>query len=96
MAATQKVHIILTKYFMCIYRGHYVIYLQNMKFLQSILSPGEAYTDNTYANTAKIMIPYRDEIMNHDYIGSLACMPNEPKTNVNGMQWKCNTFYTSY
>ena len=26
------------------------------------------------------MIPYMDEIINHDYIGSLACMPNEPKT----------------
>ena len=25
------------------------------------------------------MIPYCDEIMNHDYIDSFACMPNEPK-----------------
>ena len=82
MAATQKIHSILTKYFMCIYQGHYVIYLQNMKFLQSILSLGEAYTDATYANATKIMIPYSDEIMNHDYIGSLACMPNESKTSL--------------
>ena len=51
-----------------------------MKFLWSILSPEEAYTDTTYANTTKIMIPYSDEIMNHDYIGSLAYMPNEPKS----------------
>ena len=26
------------------------------------------------------MIPYSDEIMNRDYIGSFACMPNEPKS----------------
>ena len=58
--------------------GHYVIYLQNMKFVRSILWPGGAYTDASYANAARIMIPYSDEIMNHDYIGSLACMPNEP------------------
>ena len=32
MAARQKLHVILTKYFMCINRGHNVIYLQNMKF----------------------------------------------------------------
>ena len=29
-----------------------------------------AYTDDTYATTATITIPYRGEIMNHDYIGS--------------------------
>ena len=80
MAASQKVHMILTKYFMCINRGHYVIYLQNMKFVQSILWPGGAYTDATHATKAKITIPYSDEIMNHDYIGSLGCIPNEPKT----------------
>ena len=50
-----------------------------MKFLQSILSLKQFYTDAAYADAAKVMIPYRDEIMNHYYIGSLACMPNEPK-----------------
>ena len=50
-----------------------------MKFVQLILWPGGAYTDATYANNARIMIPYSEEIMNHDYIGSFACMPNEPK-----------------
>ena len=53
-----------------------------MKFLQSIFWPEEAYTDATHSDAAKIMIPYSDEIMNHDYIGSLACMPNEPKMSV--------------
>ena len=67
MAASQKLHVISTKYFMCINQRHYVIYLQNMKFLQSILWPGGVYTD---ANATKIMTPYSDEIMNHDYIGS--------------------------
>ena len=38
--------------------------------MQSILWPGGAYTDNAYANKAKIMIPYYNEIVNHDYIGS--------------------------
>ena len=46
-----------------------MIYLQNMKFLWSILLPEEAYTDATYA---KIMISYSHEIMNHDYIGMCA------------------------
>ena len=82
MAATQKVHVISTKYFMYIYRRHSWIYQQNMKFLRSILSPGQLYTDATYTDAAKIMISYIDEIMNHDYIGSLACMPNEPKIRI--------------
>ena len=60
MAFNQKVHVIWTKYFMGINRGHYVIYLQNMKFVRLILWPGGAYTDDTYATTAAIMIPYYD------------------------------------
>ena len=39
-----------------------------------------AYTDTAHATKAKITIPYSDEIMNHDYIGSLGCIPNEPKS----------------
>ena len=50
----------------------------NMKFVRSILWPGGAYTDAAYADDARIMIPYSDEIMNHDNIGSLGCIPNEP------------------
>ena len=49
------------------------------KVCKSILWPGRAYTDPAHANKAKIMIPYYDEIMNHNYIGSLGCIPNEPK-----------------
>ena len=70
MAASQEVHKILTKYFICINQGHYMIYLQYMKFVRSTLWPGGAYTDTAHAKKAKIMIPYSDEIMNHDYIGS--------------------------
>ena len=84
MAASQKVHVISTKYFMCINWGHYVIYLQNMKFVQSIFWPVGAYTDAAHTTKAKIMIPYYDEIVNHDYIGSLGCIPNEPKTGPRG------------
>ena len=80
MAASRKVHEISTKYFMCINQELYVIYLQNIKFVKSILWPGGAYTDAAHAAKAKIMIPYSHEIMNHDYIGSLGCIPNEPKT----------------
>ena len=53
-----------------------------MKFVRLILWPGGAYTDAAHANKAKIMIPYSDEIMNHDYIGSLGCIPKEPKSPV--------------
>ena len=70
MATSQKVHEISTKYFMCINWGHYVIYLQNIKFVQLILWPGGVYTDATHSVKAKITIPYSHEIMNHDYIGS--------------------------
>ena len=80
MAVSQKVHMLSTKYFMYINHEHYVIYLKNIKFIQSILWPGEVYTDAAHATKAKITIPYSDEIMNHDYIGSLGCIPNEPKT----------------
>ena len=45
MAASRKVQVISTKYFMCINWEHYVIYLQNMKFERLILLPGGAYTD---------------------------------------------------
>ena len=48
MAASGKVHVISTKYFMCINQEYYVIYLRNMKFVQLILWPGGAYTDDTY------------------------------------------------
>ena len=80
MATSQKVDMILTKCLIYINQKHYVIYLQNIKFVELIFWPGGAYTDATHADAAKIMILYSDEIMNHDYIGSLACMPNEPKT----------------
>ena len=40
MAASRKVHVVLTKYFMCINQGYYVIYLQNMKFVQLIHHSG--------------------------------------------------------
>ena len=70
VASSWKAQVISTKYFICINLGHYVIYLQNMKLMRSILWPGGAYTGNTYANKAKIMILYYDEIMNHEYIGS--------------------------
>ena len=37
MAASGKVHMISTKYFMYINQEYYVIYLQNRKFMQFIL-----------------------------------------------------------
>ena len=71
MAISEKVHVISTKYFMCINQEYYVIYLPNIKFLQLILWPGGAYTDDIYVTKVKSMIPYYGEIRNHDYIGSL-------------------------
>ena len=54
MAASQKVHVILTKYFMCINQEHNVIYLQNMKFEQLTVRPGGAYTDAAHGTKCKI------------------------------------------
>ena len=60
MAASQKVHGDIDSIFHVHQSGHYVIYLQNMKFVQLILWPGGAYTDNTYTTKVKSMIPYYD------------------------------------
>ena len=70
MAASGKVHVISTKYFMCINWGHYVIYRQNMKFVQLILWPGGVYTDNAFATKLESQSHIRIHFMNHDYIGS--------------------------
>ena len=56
-----------------------MIYLQNMKFVQLIVWPGGAYTDNTYATKPESRSNIMVHFMNHDYIGSLGCIPNEPK-----------------
>ena len=48
MAASGKVQVISTKYFMYINWEHYVIYLQNKKFMQLMLWPEGVYTDNAY------------------------------------------------
>ena len=80
MAACQKVHEISIKYFMGINRGHYVIYLQNMKFVQLILWPGGVYTDNVYATTVAITIPYYDSFHESRLYRLIMAMPNEPKS----------------
>ena len=58
MAAHQKVHVILTKYSICINQGHNVIYLQNMKFEQLTVQPGGAYTDAAYGTKCKIFVKF--------------------------------------
>ena len=58
MAANQKVHVILTKYFMCINQGHNVIYLQNMKFEWLIDWPGGAYTYAAHGTKCKIFVKF--------------------------------------
>ena len=82
MAVSQKVHVISTKYFMGINQQHYVVYLQNMKFVQLILWPGGAYTDDTYATTAAITIPYYDSFHESQLYRLIMAMPNEPKKSV--------------
>ena len=71
MAASRKVQLISTKYFMCINWEQYVIYLQNKKFVQLILWPGGAYTYDTYATKPESRSHIRIHFMNHDCIGSL-------------------------
>ena len=53
MAASRKVHVISTKYFMCINQGYNVIYLQNMKFEWLTVRPGGAYTDAAHGTKCK-------------------------------------------
>ena len=81
MAAISKVYVILTQYFMCIYWGYMYMYLQDMKFLWAMLSLGQLYTDdNTNDNDNDDTNDSDNNTWwtNHDCIGSLACMPNEP------------------
>ena len=54
MAGSQKIYVILTKYFMYINQRCYVICLQNMKFELFMLWPGGAYTDATHGTKCKI------------------------------------------
>ena len=79
MAASQKVHKISTKYFMDINQEHYVINLQNIKFVWLILWPEGVYTDNTYTTTATITIPYYDSFHESRLYRLIMAMPNEPK-----------------
>ena len=80
MAASHKLHEISTKYFMGINRGHYVIYLQNIKFVQLILWPGGVYTDDAYATTAPITIPYYDSFHESRLYRLIMAKPNMPKS----------------
>ena len=56
-----------------------MIYLQNIKFVQLILWPGGAYTDNTYATTVPITIPYYDSFHESRLYRLIMAKPNEPK-----------------
>ena len=82
MAASQKLYKISTKYFMDINQKHYMIYLQNIKFVKLILWPEGAYTDDAYATTAAIMIPYYDSFHESQLYRLIMAMPNETKTTV--------------
>ena len=48
-----------------------MIYLHNKEFVQLILWPGEAYTDDTYATKPESRSHIRIHFVNHDCIGSL-------------------------
>ena len=71
MAASRKVQLISTKYFIYFNWGQYVIYLQNKKFVQLIVWPEGAYTDDTYTTKPESRSHIRIHFMNHDCIGSL-------------------------
>ena len=96
MAVSRKVHVISTKYFIYINWGYYVLYLQNIKFVQLIVWPGGAYTDNTYATKPESRSHIMIHFMNHDNIGSLGCIPNEPKTNIYRIGSLANSNATLY
>ena len=82
MAVSEKVLMISTKYFRDINWGHYVIYLQNIKFVRLILWPGGAYTDYAYTTTVMIMIPYYDSFHESRLYRLIMAKPNEPKRDV--------------
>ena len=86
MAVCKKVHMILTKYSKDINQKHYVIYLQNMKFVQLILWPGGAYTDDTYATTVTIAIPYYDSFHESRLYRLIIAKPNEPTRRKNAQE----------
>ena len=71
MAASRKVHAILTKYFMCINRGHNVIYLQNMKVEQLTVRPGGAYTDAAHGTKCKIFVKFLKTFIIFFYINHI-------------------------
>ena len=82
MAAISKVYVILTQYFMCIYWGYMYMYLQDIKFLWAIQSLGQLYPDDDTNDDDNDNTNDDDndtQWTNHDCIGSLECMPNEPK-----------------
>ena len=81
MATNHKLHEKSTKYFMSINQVHYVINLQNMKFVWLILWPGEAYTDDAYTTTAVITIPYYCSFHETRLYRLIMAKPNEPKKN---------------
>ena len=93
MATIPKIYITLTQYFMCIYWGYMCIYLQDIRFLWSMLSLGKLYTDDTNDddNDNDDNNDNNDandkRRTNNDCIGSLACMQNEPKTE--NSSWNC-------
>ena len=93
MAACRKVHKISTKYLICINWRHYVIYLQNMKFVQLILWPGGAYTDNTYATKPESRSHIMIHFMNHDYIGSFWQCQMSQKSNFTAKFSSVMTFF---
>ena len=64
---------------------YYIIYLQNMKFVQLIVWPGGAYTDNTYTTKVKSMIPYYDSFQ-ESWLYRLIGM--YPKWAKNTVQWE--------
>ena len=65
---------------MYLYWGYMYMYLQDMKFLWAMLSLGQLYTDNDTNDNDDNDDDNNDTWWtNHDCIGSLAYMPNEPK-----------------
>ena len=79
MDASEKIHMISTKYFRSTNQGHYMIYLQNMKFVWLIFWPEGAYTDYAYTTTVTITIPYYDSFHESRLYRLIMAKPNEPK-----------------
>ena len=79
MAAIQKLPVRITKYLMCVHKGHMCICISNVKFSYVTLCQGQVCTDNDAAANANADTDANNNRQSMIGKGSLVNKPNEPK-----------------